>query len=29
MVIDKISKKLICTIRLENNDWNLYDCDGE
>ena len=29
MVIDKISKKLICMIRLENNDWNLYDCDGE
>ena len=29
MVIDKISKELICTIRLENNGWNLYDCDGK
>ena len=29
MVIDKISKELICTIRLENNYWKLYDCDGK
>lgn len=29
MLIDEISKEMICTIRLENNDWNLYDCDGK
>ena len=28
MVIDKISKKMICTIQLEIKDWELYDCDG-
>lgn len=28
MLIDKISKEMICTIRLENNNWKLYDCDG-
>ena len=29
MLIDEISKELICTIRLENKDWKLYDCDGK
>lgn len=29
MVINKISKELICTIRLENNYWKFYDCDGK
>lgn len=29
MLIDKISKGMICAIRLENNKWNLYDCDGD
>ena len=28
MVIDKISKEMICTIQLEINGWELYDCDG-
>lgn len=27
--IDEISKEMICAIRFENNEWNLYDCDGE
>lgn len=29
MLIDEISKEIVCSICLQNETWNLYDCKGD
>lgn len=29
MLIDKINKEIICSIRLQNETWHFYDCNGD